>query len=141
MADRYTGLDVAITFDSGTGHFQSIEIEVEVSKFEAPSSDSPVMQRGDGMMDAKITLKGWETDASGGLSFADVAGMVLSREAPSALSWTDTAGTPATRLPAGFFTSFPLSGWRVDKVTGGSAGAEDPSEWTAELSPNNFARS
>jgi hypothetical protein len=138
MADRYTGEDVAITFDAGTGHFQSIDIHIFKSKWNAPSSDSDVEQRGSGRMDADITLKGWDSEGTGGLTFADLGNLVLSGAAPSAFTWTDKAETPVSRLPTDFFTKFPLAKMRVDDVSGGSADANKPSEWTAKISVNNI---
>jgi len=138
MADRYTGEDAAITFDAGTGHFQSIEIHIMKSKWNAPSSDSGVEQRGSGRIDAEITLKGWDSAGTGGLEFADIAALVLSGAAPSAFTWTDKGTTPTSRLPTNFFIFFPLSKMRVDDVSGGSGDAEKPSEWTAKISVNNI---
>lgn len=136
---RYTGKDVQITFGSFTAEFKSIEITVEAMSGSSPASDSAYDDKHFDHFNAGITLKGWEDGGTTGSgTFADVAALVLSRTAPSALSYTDTGGTPASMLPADFFSvHFPLAGWRVDKATGGSGGQSDASEWTAELSPRH----
>lgn len=138
MGTVYTGRDVVITYGDITARFKSIRIKVMGAKFEADASDTVVVQRGTGTLDASITIVGWDSDITGGGTFAVVAESVISKEAPSALSWTDTAGTPASKLAASFFTLFPLSGWRTDSAEGGSAGPNDPADWTVELTPNNI---
>lgn len=141
MATRYTGKSVAITFDAGTAHFQEISIDVERSTWEAPSSDADVDQGGMGRMKASITIKGWDIGnetATDGLSFAALATLVETAAAPSAFTWTDTATTPASRLPADFFTNFPLAQMRVSKVSGGSGDANKAAEWTATIVTNRI---
>lgn len=133
----YTGKDVKITFGTITARFQSIRIRVTSNKFEATPSDSTTVRRGTGTQDASITITGFDSDDAGAAGFDDVATLVLTKAAPTALSWTDTAGTPVSKLPANFFTTFPLAKWRVDSAEGGSAGPGDPSTWTVELTPNN----
>lgn len=136
--DRFTGKDVAITFGTITANFKSIEINVDISKFEALASDTNKVQRGDGVFDAGITITGWDSEAANSASFEDIIAMVLSRAAPTALSYTDKGAIPASKLPAAFWTMFPLSSWRVDSARGGSGGPADPNDWTAVLTPNNF---
>ena len=138
MPKRFTGKDVKITFDAGIASFQSIDIHIMGSKWTANASDTKTLQQGSGVLSCEINLKGWEDSTTGGLEFVDLATLVLSGAAPSAFTWTDTAGTPVSRLPTNFFTLFPLSSMRVDDISGGSGGPDKPSEWTAKVSCGNL---
>lgn len=136
--DRYTGKEGRITFDAGVGHFRSIAIDGTNEYANEPSSDSGYAFRVLASRDARITIEGYDSDATGALSFADVEALRLSQAAPSALAWTDDAGTPVTRLPANYFsTHFPLAGWRIESCSGGGGGQGDVSTWTAVLTPRH----
>ena len=137
MHGRYTGTEVKITCGDIVGHFNGITINIKKSKYEARASDSDVQQRGTKYIDADIEIKGWDTDLNGGASFSDVAALVMANLAPTALTFTDNGATPATKLPADFFTKFPLSGWSFDEVKG-SDWNEKAAEWTLKLTPNNL---
>jgi len=136
---RYTGKDVKITFGAIVAEFKSFSVDVEAMKGESPASDSKYTNRHFDHLDAKMTVTGWEDGGTTGSGqFKAVAALVLSQAAPTALSWTDDKTIPVSMLPADFFTThFPLSGWRVDKVTGGTGEQGNASEWSAELSCRN----
>lgn len=134
----YTGKDVKITFGDIVARFKGIKIKVMGSKFEATASDSNVLERGTGTYDASIAITGWDSDDTGASDFDKVAAMVLSGQAPTALTYTDDAGTPASRLPSNFFTLFPLNRWKVDDAEGGTDGPGDPAQWVVNLTPNNL---
>lgn len=134
----YSGKEVQITFGSVTLRFKSFEVKVMADKRDTTPSDSAYLRRATGTLDASMTIVGYESDDTGAGNFDYVAGLVLAQTAPSALSWTDDAGTPASKLPSDFFTThFPLADWRVDEATGGSGGPTDTAEWSVTLSPNN----
>jgi hypothetical protein len=137
MATLYTGKDVLITFNGITKRFLGIEINLTSEKFDANPSDTQVTRRGTATQDCTITLRGQDSDDADAATFADVGELKLSQAAPSALSWTDTGATPVSKLPSSFFDYFPLPGWRVDDVTGGSGGPGDVNEWSATITPNN----
>jgi hypothetical protein len=134
----YTGKEVKITFGAVTKRFRSLEVSVTRADFDAQPSDSDTVRRGSGPADATMTIVGFDSDDANAGDFAEIAALVLSRTAPSALSWTDDDATPASKLPADFFTTyFPLADWRVTGVTGGSGGPSDPGQWSATLTPNH----
>lgn len=134
----YTGKDVKITFGTFTARFKSIAVEVMGNKFIANPSDTKTVRRGTATFDAKISIVGMESDEAGAGKFSKVAALVLSKEPPTNLAYTDAGTTPVSLLPANFFTEwFPLNRWRVDSAKGGSSGPENAAEWSAELSPNN----
>lgn len=134
----YTGKQGKITFDAVTKRFRRIRIRLNSNKFTADSSDTDVTERGTGTRDASIEIEFADSDDSGGGSFKSIGDIHLAGTAPSALSFTDTATTPASRLPTNFFTKYPLSGWRIDDVDTESAGPGDVAITRATLSPNNL---
>ena len=136
--DRYTGMDVKINVNGITANFQSIEIHIMRKKWEASASDSDVIQRGSGQQDCSMTIKGWDSSTANSATFDALAALVDTKAAPSALTWTTSAATPVSKVPANFFTRFPLASWRIDDAKGGSAGADKPGEWTITLTPNNL---
>lgn len=81
----------------------------------------------------KITATGYQSTATGGGTFADLATDQLAETAPTAMSWTDTAGTPVSQLPTTFFTEFPLSEMRIVNTTGGPGTFMEPTEWSVEI--------
>jgi hypothetical protein len=136
----YTGSDVIGIFDAATTagkRMESIAITLERGKFIINPSDPITVERGSGPPDCGITIVGIDSDDANSMTSAEVMALVLSGDAPSALSWTDDAATPVSKLPANFFDYFPLSKWRVDKVDTGSGGPTDVNKWTATISPSN----
>lgn len=130
----YTGKDVRPTFGTMTKKWMSIQIEETSEKAPAKAADEKFMKRVTKHSDAKITIKGLDSDNAAGYSFADVH--ALKGTSPSALTFTDDAVTPVSKLRSGFFTDYPLSQWCVDDVTG--EWTDDPSQWTIVMTPGNL---
>ena len=130
----YLGSNFNIVFDAMTSNVGWNELTIEESQETAPAKPaaSKFMRRAAKCYDAKITVKGFASDDSGKLKLATVHGLL--GKAPSALTVTDDAGTPVTQLRAAFFTDYPLTAWRVDKVN--ATLNDEPSEWSIELLPN-----
>lgn len=134
----YSGKEFKITIDSVIHRFKSFSVDVMNDDRDTTPSDGHYVRRATGTMDAKITVTGYESDDSGAGTFALLAALALTNTAPSALSWTDDGTTPATRLPADFFTThFPLSDWRIRNPKGGNGGPKDTAEWSCDLTPNH----
>lgn len=133
---RFTGKDVKMTFGDVTAHFKTIEIMVKKEKWDAPSSDADTPARGTKMFDASIKVAGWDTKAAGGAEIGDLIAIVLANKALDALDFTDDGTTPASRLPASFWTKFPLAEWGLDEVVGKDY-SQDPADWSCSLSPGN----
>lgn len=133
----FTGEDVTIGVNGANKRMLSIRVRVMAEKFAATPSDGLVIERGSGPLDASMTITGQDSENTSALSAAEAMDLVLSKAAPSSLSWTDKATTPVSKLPTNFWTLFPLSKWRADSVESGSGGPTDVGQWTMELTPNN----
>lgn len=136
---RYSGKDVILTITKTSGsvtlstNWKSISFEMSSTKEETTSADSEVVQRITKQFDASMTVRGIDSDDSNSLTLLKAGGLIGGTI--NTLTFTDDAGTPADKLPANFFTRFPVAKWRVDDVsieyTDGAA------DYTMKLSPNN----
>ncbi len=131
--DAYTGKDVVLTFTAAVTKWKSIRIEETSEKASTTCATDSFAHRVTKYRDAKITIRGLDTDNSGGLNFGEVQTLIGTN--PSSLTFTDDAGTPASKLRSGFFTDYPTAKWVVDDVSG--EWSEDPADWEVVLTPNN----
>jgi hypothetical protein len=128
----FFGDDFAFDINGITHNLRTVQFVITSNSVDiAPLDTKP--KRKIRSHSCRITASGYQSTTAGGGDFATLATDQLAETAPSAMSWTDTAGTPVSQLPATFFTEFPLSGMRIVNTTGGPGTFMDPTMWSVEI--------
>ncbi len=136
----FIGRDCALSIAGVTHNFSSVRVALSTEATEFNPLDSGRKMRKVASVDASITLEGYQSTATGGGNFALLGQALLNQTTISAITWTDTAGTPVTQLPADFFDTvkgFPVSTWRVTGAEGGPSGQTSATMWSATLTPSH----
>ena len=132
-----TGTNVRILVASATKRLESIAISIIVEKFTIDSIDGPIIERGSGKLDASMSIVGEDSEDPEAMTAAEAMALVIAKAAPEALGWTNRGTSPVSKLPANFFTIWPLATWRFDSVDTGSGKSTDVGKYTLKMTPGN----
>lgn len=133
------GNDFFVTFNGITKNIGSFKIKSTSGTTDFNVLDTLRQLRRITSQDCTITVTGMESGAAGAGTFAKLQQAQLTQSPLQDLGWDDKSITPASMLPAIFFTIFPLSEWRITDVESGPGGTRDATSWTVTLTSGHAA--